>query len=117
EISTMYAPGEDSVAEASHAYAQAVAEGKLSDRSFLFDHREGPSEFDFGDDEQLRAALIQAYGDAAEWIDLERIIAEARDPQTDESDVRRYFLNQATRREGRLFVKKADGDALGDGSE
>jgi hypothetical protein len=53
---------------------------------------------DFTDDEQIRAALAEAYGDAAEWMDLERLIAEARDPQTSESDFRRYFLNQATRR-------------------
>ena len=38
------------------------------------------------------------YGAAAEWIDLERLIAEARDPQTMESDFRRHFLNQATAR-------------------
>jgi phage terminase large subunit-like protein len=114
EVSTMYAPGEDSVAERSHAFAKALAEGKIRDPGFLFDHREGPDGFDFHDDEQLRAALVETYGEAAAWIDLDRLIAEARDPQTDESDYRRYFLNVATKREAGLFVKSSSWEALAD---
>lgn len=98
EVSTMYQVGEDSVAEASHKFAQAVVEGKITDPGLLFDHRQGPAEFDFADDDQLRAALAEAYGDAAEWMDLERLVAEARDPASREGDFRRYFLNQPTRR-------------------
>jgi hypothetical protein len=67
----------------------------------LFDHRQAPAEIDFEDDDQLRAALVEAYGAAAGWIDLERMVAEARDPQTREADFRRYFLNQATARDER----------------
>ena len=50
EVSTMYAPGEGSVAEHSHAQAKAG-----SDPGFLFDHREGPDVADFTDDKLLRA--------------------------------------------------------------
>jgi phage terminase large subunit-like protein len=107
EVSTMYSPGEDSVAEQSHAYAQAIAAGKINDPSFLFDHRSGPAEFDFGDDEQLRAALVDAYGEASAWMDVERLLAEARDPMTDESDFMRYFVNVPTKREGGMFVKSS----------
>jgi phage terminase large subunit-like protein len=96
ELSTMYAPGEESVAEMSHRYAESVS--GVAARGFLFDHLEAPAELDFNDDEQLRDALTIAYGAAAEWIDLERMLAEARDPQTREPDFRRYFLNQATAR-------------------
>jgi phage terminase large subunit-like protein len=113
EVSTMYAPGEGSVAEHSHAYAKALEEGKIRDPGFLFDHRAGPEEFDFDDDEQLRAALVEAYGEAAGWMDIERLIAEARDPQTDESDFRRYFVNRATRREAGLFIRSSTWAALG----
>jgi len=94
----MYGVGEDSVAEASHKYANAVREGRLSDPGLLFDHREAPAGFDFGDDDELRAALAYVYGDASVWIDLERLVAEARDPQTDEAQFRRFFLNQPTAR-------------------
>lgn len=98
ETSTMYAPGENSVAEFSHQYAKKVRAGKIKDAGFLFDHRQGPDQFDFHDDGQLRSALVEAYGEAASWMDLERLIAEARDPQTDENDFRRYFLNQPSER-------------------
>lgn len=97
EVSTMYAQGEGSVAEGSHKFAQAVAEGKISGNGLLFDHRQGPEGFDYSDDDQLRAALVDAYGDAAEWMDLDRMVAEARDPSSREADFRRYFLNQPTR--------------------
>ncbi len=105
EASTMYSPGEDSVAEQSHSYAQAIAAGKIKDASFLFDHRSGPADFDFAVDEQLRAALVEAYGEAAGWMDLERLLAEARDPMTDASDFMRYFVNVPTKREAGMFVK------------
>jgi phage terminase large subunit-like protein len=98
ETSTMYAPGEDSVAEHSHRYAEAVLAGHVRDPRLLFDHRQASLDFDFGDDDQLRAALADAYGAASEWMDLERLISEARDPQTDPGDFRRYFLNQPTER-------------------
>ena len=97
EVSTMYQVGEASVAEGSHKFAQAVTEGKITDPGLLFDHRQGPEAVDFADDDQLRAALAECYGDAAEWMDLDRLVAEARDPASREADFRRYFLNQPTR--------------------
>lgn len=96
EESTMFGPGEDSVAEMTWRYWQAVSEGKVKDLSLLVDHREAPAKFDFDDDDQLRAALAEAYGEAAGWMDLDRMVADARDPNTDEADFRRYFLNQRT---------------------
>ena len=97
ETTTMYAPGEESVAELSHRYAESIGNRAL-EVGFLFDHLEAPADFDFENDNELREALAVAYGAAAEWIDLERLIAEARDPQTRKADFRRYFLNQATAR-------------------
>lgn len=106
ETSTMYAPFEESVAELSHQYAEAIEAGTITDPGFLFDHREGPRDFDFADDDQLRAGLIEAYGAAAEWMDIDRLIAEARDPQTSEADFRRYFLNLATARDDSWLAKE-----------
>lgn len=118
ETGTMYAPGEESVAEHSHRYAQAIASGAVRDAGFLFDHREGPDPagFDFDDDDQLRAALVEVYGAAAEWMDLERLIAEARDPGTRRSDFVRYFLNRASADEGARFLSLETWDALGTGA-
>ena len=46
ETSTMYAPGEGSVAESTHQYAQAIVEGRVADAGLLFDHREASAKFD-----------------------------------------------------------------------
>lgn len=95
ETSTMYSPGEESVAEASHTYAKKIESGELTDPGFLFDHRSAPAlkTFDFFNDDELRAALAVAYGEAVEWMDLDRLVADARDPQTERGDFIRYFLN------------------------
>ncbi|MFJ2863691.1 terminase [Kitasatospora sp. NPDC087314] len=94
ETSTMYAVGESSVAEATHQYYEAVKAGKVRDGGLLFDHRQAPHVEDLMDDAQLLPALEYVYGDAAGWMDLERIAADMREPDTDPADARRYFLNQ-----------------------
>jgi phage terminase large subunit-like protein len=94
ETSTMYRPGENSVAEQTHTYAKQIAEGKVKERSLLFSHREAPPDTDMSDRESLTKGLRVAYGPAAAWMDLDGIIAEIYDPQSDPSDSRRYWLNQ-----------------------
>ncbi|SDH19574.1 Phage terminase-like protein, large subunit, contains N-terminal HTH domain [Sinosporangium album] len=93
ETSTMYAPGENSVAEATHEYFQKVSEGLIKDQGVLMDHREAP-EVDINNTEALLEALVYVYGSFASVIDLDRIVAEIRNPATEEEDARRYFLNQ-----------------------
>lgn len=114
ETTTMYAPGQESVAEHSHRFAVAIADGKVRDPGFLFDHREGPDpeRFDFDDDDQLRAALLEAYGEAAEWMDVERLLAEARDPATSRADFIRYFLNRPAKDEAKRWITSASWDQL-----
>lgn len=94
ETSTMYRPGEDSVAEATHRFAESILAGERIDYGLLFDHREGTDSFDWDNDEELREALIEAFGDAAVWQDFDRKIADIREPDSDESESRRYWLNQ-----------------------
>lgn len=96
ETTTAFLRNGGSVAEASMDYAVKVAGGTIKNRGLLVDHREGElSDDDWDDDDKLIAALAQAYGSAAEWMDLERIVSEIRDPKTRRNDARRYFLNQA----------------------
>jgi hypothetical protein len=67
---------------------------KNPDGALLFDHREG-SECDLDDDEALLASLAEAYGAAAEWMDLERIMREEfRSDSVNRDDSVRYFLNR-----------------------
>lgn len=95
ETSTMYRPGEKSVAEGTHQYAQDISSGKIADdRSLLFDHKQAPLDTDLSSKSSLMKGLQAAYGPAAEWMDLEGIIAGIRDPQADPADSRRYWLNQ-----------------------
>ncbi len=105
ETSTMFAPGEDSVAEQTHKAAES---GEL--KSFLLDHKQAPLDIDIRDDEQLRAALVHVYGAAAGWTNIDAIIDEFHDPTKRESDCRRYWLNQPWSTEDR-FVAPNDWDA------
>lgn len=96
ETSTMYLPGEDSVAERAHTYAQQIREGKVRTARLLFDHRCAPADVDLADEDELRAALREVYGPFADVMDLDRIIAEIWDPRNEPQDSRRYWLNQPT---------------------
>ncbi len=74
--------------------------GKASDRrakGVLYDTREPPgaAQLDLSDSDKLREALAYAYGESCRWVDLERLVEEIQDPDTDPSDARRYYLNTA----------------------
>lgn len=101
ETTTMYAPGEGSVAEGSHKYALRIAAGTAQDPTLYFDHRQASERHDLDTKRGLRAALLEASGDAAEWTDLEAAAAQYHDPQVAENDFRRYWLNQARKGAGR----------------
>lgn len=89
ETSTMYAEGEGSVAEGTHAYAKASG-----DKTLLFDHRQASMKWDLLKRHERTKALREAYGPAAAWMNLEAIADSYDDPQVSEADWRRYWLNQ-----------------------
>ncbi|MER5501387.1 terminase [Streptomyces sp. NPDC002561] len=97
ETTTMFAPGQDSVAERTYEEAEAIREGrKKRGRSrLLYDHRYGVCK-DLKDETQLRAALRDAYGDAMEWIDEDTLVDDFYDLRNDSADGKRYFLNSRT---------------------
>ena len=104
ETSTMYAPGEESVAELTHKSARTAP-------GVLFDHKQAP-EVDLEDDDEVLAALAGVYGPAAAWMDLDAILAsQLRDPQARQSDFQRYWLNQPTTVEDK-FTEPARWDRL-----
>lgn len=96
ETSTMYLPGEESVAEETHKLAKAIAEGKTKKSRLLFDHREANADVDLSDEAEVIAGLKEAYGPFADVMDLERIVAEIFDPRNSPQDSRRYYFNQPT---------------------
>ena len=95
ETTTMYAPGQESIAESTYKLAEASRENRRASNArsrLLFDHRWGEVE-SLADDPALRAGLVDAYGDAMEWMNLDSLVDEFHDPRADVSDSRRYFLN------------------------
>jgi hypothetical protein len=105
---TMYAPGEDSIAEREHAYAKAMQRGNASpaarsSSALLFDHRQASERHKIFiergrtsvvNKKALEAAVREASGDAWPYTDLPSITAQLQDPTADEAEFRRYWLNQ-----------------------
>lgn len=91
EITNAWDPAERSVAQRTF---EAKAPG------VFVDYRPPRSRVDLDDDAALRAELLYVYGDSAVenggWVRVERIMAEMRDPSTDEGTARRFFLNEVT---------------------
>lgn len=95
ETTTMFAPGEDSIAEETYRLAELIKSGQARRDRLLLDHRWGECE-DPSDENELRAAIVDAYGDAMEWQELDSLVDEFFDPRALIIDSRRYFLNAET---------------------
>ena len=108
-ITNAYEEGEDSVAERNHkAWRTQSQAGSVRQPDILYDSVEPlvPSDFSFDDDDQLRAALTIAYGDAS-WVDLDRFMAEIRDPDMEETYAFRFYLNRIVSGSGRWLSPAA----------
>lgn len=93
ESTNAWAPGEGSVAESSAKATEAKEPG------ILIDHLLPVGDVSLSNKTELRRAVRHVYGDAVgRWIDVNRILAEIRDPATTEEDGRRFYLNQVTAR-------------------
>lgn len=103
EVSTMYQPGRQSVAEASHDQSKMIAAGLARRPRFYFNHRQAPDATDIENEDSLRAGLKDAYGDAGSYIDIEGLIAHIWDPTVDRAESAQFFLNQATSASGSAF--------------
>lgn len=107
ETTTMFEPGEGSVAEESHEHALQVFKGRTKDKTLLYDHRQASLHHKISTERGLRAALKQASGDAWSFTDVDTIIAqEFRRTGVKESKARRYWLNQPWRSEERWLDKE-----------
>jgi hypothetical protein len=91
ETSTMYAEGENSVAEGTHAYAESSSRSR---KFLLFDHKQASEHWNLEDRRERLKALREAYGPAAAWMNLDAIADSWDDPQVSEGEFRRFWLNQ-----------------------
>lgn len=103
EITTAPEPGGGSVAETTMEYAELVAGGSVADASMFFFHRQSSDEHDLSTREGARAAIVEASGDAAEWRDLEAILAIWADPTADRAYWERVWCNRRVRSASQAF--------------
>jgi phage terminase large subunit-like protein len=106
--STMFAPGQESTAEKLHRAA------KKNDR-LLLDHKGARRHLEFTDDAGLLTELEYVYGDGWAWMDQARLLKSVQDDEADESDRRRYFLNEPWKGDD-AWLDVRDWDALADPS-
>lgn len=93
QTTTAYRVGEQSVAEET---LTAWRKDELS-TSVLVDHREAKGRIDITDHDHTLEQLRGVYGEASEWMDLERLYREMTDPRScpDDATAARYFLNRS----------------------
>lgn len=105
ETTTMFAPGEESIAEETYALADAIDEGRIRRPRAYFNHRWGeiaslrdPAKISTEETREiheraLAEAFRDAYGDAIEWNSIDALIDGVFDTRQSEAETRRYFLN------------------------
>lgn len=110
ETTTTYTPGQGSVAEGTHEYAELIDQGRAQDRTLFFFHREAAprEDEDLSDPEQIRAAVREASGPAiATWPDFEgqvdSIVSLYNQPDTDRSYWERVWLNRRVQARQQAF--------------
>lgn len=103
ETTTAPAPGENSVAEDTMSYAQAVHDGRVSDARLFFFHRQASDYHDLSTPQGVRDAVIEASGPVAEWSDIDGIVEQFADPTTDRAYLERVWLNRLVRASDRAF--------------
>ena len=107
ETTTMFAPGEQSVAEGTFDYAQAVKEGRTKDAGLYFDHVQADPKWDAEKRRDRVAGLKQVYGPAGEWLDLDAIADSFDDPQTSTAEWQRYWFNRPVSIQGQWLPEVA----------
>ena len=107
ETTTMFAPGEGSVAEGTFDYWRQQVEGRSKDDSLLFDHKQAASKWDVTKKRDRLAGLKEVYGPAASWMDLESIARSFDDPQVSPAEWQRYWWNLPVSIQGGWLSQKA----------
>lgn len=100
---TMYQPGEGSVAEGVHDFAKLIDAGEVPNPRLFFFHRQADPKWDLNDRDQRIEAVREASGIAEEWSDIEGIAAQWDDPDADKGYLERAWTNRPVKGEGRAF--------------
>lgn len=104
EHTTMFDPTEQSVASNTHAYAEEIHEGKITDQRLFYMYRYAPAEMPVETPEQVREALVEASGPAVSWSgDIDGLVGHWFEPKTDRPYYRRVWFNQKWSGSGKAF--------------
>lgn len=107
EITTAPEPGTGSIAEDTMEYARAIDEGRITDASLFFFHRQASDGHDLSTAEGARAAVIEASGPAAAWRDIDGIVSLWSDPTTDRAYWERVYCNRLVKGASQAFNVEA----------
>lgn len=111
ELANAYTPGEESIAEKTHA-AWLKQTGRTGARvSILYDSLEADPDTKLHDPVSLRNGLREAAGDAY-WLDIETLAATALDPDVAPSQFRREHLNMIVVSEDNVISAQALGKQI-----
>lgn len=120
ETTTMYKPGEESVAEETYDLADLIEEGRTRRARLLFDHRwgelgeemqqDGESEEQY--EARIYAAFEDAYGETAYYNSIDAKVDYFFDPRNRMEDIKRYFLNAITEADD-AWLKLAEWNQIG----
>jgi hypothetical protein len=101
EETTAFVPGEESIAETTYRYAEAVARGEIDEPRLFFFHRQASDNHELADKDgrpnrkALRDAVIEATGPAAlGWTDIDRVVAQWLEPDADVERLEQVWLNR-----------------------
>jgi hypothetical protein len=94
EITTAPEPGAGSVAEDTMDYALSIEQGGVTNAAFFFFHQAASDAHDFSTREGVRAGVLEASGEAAEWRDIEAIVGLWDDPKADKAYLERVYGNR-----------------------
>lgn len=104
ETTTAFAIGEDSVGEATYAYAKTVADGKIKEPRLFYYHRQADPERELDSRDAIREAVIQASLPASlGWRNVSGIVDLWDDPQADHEYLDRVYCNRTRAGSGAAF--------------
>jgi hypothetical protein len=109
ETTNAFVPGEGSVAEGSYRAVQTGAAGVFADDVEAPRVVNGVSVDLEAPDAVLRDALAVAYGDSW-WVDLDRLVADIRDPEQPWDESCRFYFNWNQKGGGSAFDAKVWSD-------
>lgn len=94
DVTTAPEPGAGSVAESTMEYARSIENGKASDATLFFFHRQASDDHDLTTKEGRLAAVKEAAGPAHAWRDNDGIVSLWDDPTQNIEYLERVYLNR-----------------------